>query len=97
VPEEHNVYRDEKIHVAASMCDTCIFRPHERPVDGRRVANMVRETKDKDGATVVCHHTLDQEPQENAICRGWYDRLGDRDPILQLAKNMGVIEFQEVP
>lgn len=93
---EHNIYRDGKIHVLSEECATCIFKPHSRPVDGARVAGMVRDAKDEDGATVVCHSTLyrDEEPQ-HAICRGWYDRLGDRDNVLRIAKAMDVIE--EVP
>lgn len=96
--ERHNAYRDGKVHVLSEKCATCIFRPHERPVDGARVAGMVRATMDTDGATVVCHHTLYQKegnPQENAICRGWYERLGDRDSLLQAAERMGIIK--EVP
>lgn len=96
--ERHNIYRDGKVHVLSEKCATCIFRPHERPVDGARVAGMVRATMDTDGATVVCHHTLYQkegDPQENAICRGWLDRLGDRDSLLQAAERMGIIK--EVP
>ena len=93
--ERHNVYRDGKVHVLSEECATCIFRPHERPVDGGRVAEMVRATMDEDGATVVCHHTLYQEEQENAICRGWYDRLGRRDRFLELADRIGIME--EVP
>ena len=96
--ERHNVYRDGKVHLLSEKCATCIFRPHERPVSGARVAGMVRATMDTDGATVVCHKTLYQkegDPQENAICRGWYDRLGDRDSILQVAERMGIIK--EVP
>lgn len=86
-----NTFRDDKVHVLSEECATCIFRPHERPVDGRRVAGMVRDTMDDPGATVVCHKTIYNEVQENAICRGWYDRLADRDPILRLAKFMDVI------
>ena len=96
--ERHNVYRDGKVHLLSEKCATCIFKPHERPVSGARVAGMVRDTMDTDGATVVCHHTLYQkegDPQENAICRGWYDRLGDRDSLLQVAERMGIIK--EVP
>ena len=92
---EHNIYREGKVHVLSELCSSCIFKPHERPVDGARVAEMVRDTMDTDGATVVCHHTLYQEEQENAICRGWYDRLGDRDSLLQAAERMGIIK--EVP
>lgn len=90
-----NTYRDGKIHLLSEKCATCIFNPHTRPVDGARVAGMVRDTMDAEGATVVCHHTLYNEKQENAICRGWYDRFADRDNVLQLAKAMNVIE--EVP
>lgn len=96
--ERHNIYRDGKVHLLSEKCATCIFKPKERPVDGARVAGMVRATMDTDGATVVCHHTLYQKegnPQENAICRGWYERLGDRDSLLQAAERMGIIK--EVP
>lgn len=96
--QPHNVFRDGKVHVLSEECATCIFRPATRPVEGKRVAGMVRDTMDEPGATVVCHTTLygdlDKEP-EHAICRGWYDRLSDRDPIIQLAKSMDIVE--EVP
>lgn len=93
----HNIYRDGKVHVLAEECATCIFKPHERPVDGARVAEMVRETMSDAGSTVVCHSTLYKDAEgKHAICRGWYDRLGDRDPILGLAAATGVIQEQEV-
>jgi hypothetical protein len=86
----HNIYRAGKVHVLAQECATCIFRPATRPVDGQRVAGMVRDTIDHDGATVVCHSTLYRDV-DHAICRGWWDRLADRDPILRLAKLMGIV------
>lgn len=91
---QHNVYRDGKVHVLSEKCATCIFRPHERPVDGRRVAGMVRDTKDTAGATVVCHKTLYRDVDEHAICRGWWDRLANHDPILRIAIAMGVVTEQ---
>lgn len=97
---KHNIYRDGKIHVLSEKCATCIFNPHTRPVDGARVAGMVRDTMAEDGSTVVCHSTLcgpEDEPEEHAICRGWYDRLADRDPILRLGKAMGIIKEVPVP
>ncbi len=95
---KHNVYRDGKIHVMSEECKTCIFRPATRPVDGKRVAEMVTDTMNEPGATVICHSTLyGPEPAEHAICRGWYDRLGDRDPILLLAQQMELIQEQELP
>lgn len=95
---KHNIYRDGRVHVLSEECATCIFRPNERPVSGARVAGMVKETMDVPGATIVCHATLyGSGSQENAVCRGWYDRLADRDSILRLAAAMGVLEFQEPP
>lgn len=94
---QHEVYRNGKVHVLSAECATCIFRPATRPVDGARVAGMVRETMDEPGATVVCHSTLYRDDVRHAICRGWYDRLGDRDPILRMAVAMGVIEEQDPP
>lgn len=96
-PDRHDIYRDGRVHVLAAECATCIFRPHTRPVDGARVAEMVRDTAAEDGATVVCHSTLYRDDVRHAICRGWYDRLGDRDTILQIAQRVGVIEFDPVP
>jgi len=90
----HNVYREGKVHVMSEECSTCIFKPHQRPVPGARVAELVRDTKDTDGATVVCHHTI-MGDTDNAICRGWYDRLGMNDPVIRMAVVTGVIEFDE--
>ncbi len=94
---KHNIYRDGEVHVLREECATCIFKPRERPVDGARVAGMVRDTMDEPGATVVCHSTLYDDGVDNAICRGWYDRLGDRDPVLRMARGMGIIVEDDVP
>lgn len=92
---KHNVYRDGRVHILSEECATCIFKPHTRPVEGERVAGMVRDTMDKDGASVVCHSTLYRKSVKHAICRGWFDRLADRDPTFRLAKAMGIIEEQQ--
>jgi hypothetical protein len=94
---KHNLYRDGEVHVLAEECATCIFRPHTRPVDGARVAGMVRDTLAEEGSTVVCHSTLYREDVKHAICRGWWDRLADRDPILRLAKAMEIVVEDPVP
>lgn len=93
----HNIYRDGKVHVLAAECATCIFKPNSRPVDGARVAGMVRETLEEDAATVVCHSTLYRRDVQHAICRGWYDRLGDRSMTLRLAVATGNLEEDPVP
>lgn len=91
----HNVYRDGKVHVLSEMCATCIFNPHTRPVEGSRVAQMVRDTRDAEGASVVCHSTLYKGARKHAVCRGWFDRFASRDVTFRLAQAMGVIEEQE--
>ena len=97
---EHTTYRDGKVHVAREKCSTCIFRPKERPVEGARVAEMIRETMSEPGGNIVCHHTLydmdGKDDREHAICRGWYDRFADRDPILRMAQAEGIIVEQDV-
>lgn len=90
----HNIYRDGAVHVMAAECGTCIFRPDVRPVAGARVAEMVRATLEEDAASIVCHSTLYQEVDRHAICRGWYDRLGDRSVTLRLAAALGRIQEQ---
>lgn len=94
---QHDIYRDGKVHVLADECATCIFKPHSRPVDGARVAEMVRSTRDEHGATVVCHSTLYGGAEHHAICKGWYDRMAHRDHILRLALIADVIAYDPVP
>lgn len=94
---QHNVFRDGEVHVLRQECATCIFRPHSRPVDGARVAEMVRDTADTEAATIVCHSTLYQPDVDNAICRGWWDRLAHRDPTLRLAIALGIVVEDDEP
>ncbi len=91
-----NVFRDGKVHVLSRECATCIFNPATRPVEGSRVAGLVRDTMDTDGSTVVCHSTIYKDDErKHAVCRGWLDRLGQRDGLLQVAERLGIIEEQE--
>lgn len=87
----HNVYRDGKVYVCAEKCSTCIFRPGNlMHLRHGRVQEMVKATKE-DGATVVCHKTLDGD---NAVCRGWWDAYADQDYVLRLARMVGIIREQ---
>lgn len=97
----HTVYRDGRVHVLKSQCETCIFNPKGRFVSGRRVADMVEQTKDVESATVVCHSTLynqdGKHDTEHAICRGWWDRFAHFDVTLRLAQVMEVVTYQAIP
>jgi hypothetical protein len=91
-----DIFREGRVHVLSEECATCVFRPHERPVPGATVAGIVRDTKDVDGSTLVCHSTI-LYAEHSAICRGWYERLGDKDAIVGAAKRIGIIEYDEPP
>jgi len=81
----HNVYRNGRVHVQREMCSTCIFRPGNlMHLRSGRVKGMIEETKGEDGATIICHQTLDAT--DNAVCRGFYDRHADDDIVLRTAK-----------
>lgn len=85
-----DTYRDGKVHVMAEKCAQCAFSTG-RIVPGARVADIVRTTKDEPGAHFICHKTT-IAADGDAICAGWYDHFGDRDPLLRLAEGMGIIE-----
>lgn len=95
---DSTIYRDGKVHVIGKECDACAFTPN-RIIPGGRVAEIVRETKDADGASFICHKTtIAGGGDADAVCRGWYDRFADADPIFAMARRLGYIEFvTEVP
>lgn len=87
-----NVYRRNRMHVMARMCDTCIFRPGNlMDLEPGRVESMVAECERNDGC-IPCHKTLGQTGGE-AVCRGMYEF--HRSPTLHLAECLGVVKFQE--
>lgn len=88
-----DTYRDGKVHVLAEKCAACAFSPG-RIVPGARVAEIVRETKDVEGAHFICHETTIAGTGD-AICAGWYEHFGDSDPLIRLADRLGLIELQE--
>ena len=87
-----NAYRNGRVHVCASMCATCIFRPGDKMhLSPGRLAEMVKEASAEESA-IICHSTLGTKAQ--AVCRGFFDK--HRTSALQIAERMGVIEFQRV-
>lgn len=91
----HDAYRDGKIHVCDTMCDTCVFRPGNlMRLEPGRLAGMVRDATRADSA-IICHSTLYQHEVRNAVCRGFYDRY--RTQPLQLAERLGLVEYDTLP
>lgn len=83
-----NAFRNERVHVCAEECPTCIFRPgNKMRLTVGRVAGMVDEALQNDSA-IICHSTLDGD---NAVCRGFYDRFGSSSAALRAATAFGVI------
>lgn len=86
-----DTFRNGRVHVIRTPCDQCAFTP-QRIVPGARVAGIVRDTMDVDGAHFICHKTTIAGTGD-AICAGWYQHLGARDPLLQQAEALGIIEL----
>lgn len=91
----HNIYRDDRVHVCAEMCPTCIFRPGNlmtlRP---GRLRDMVKDAQRDEAGTIVCHETLeawDGVGDRNAVCRGFFDRF--RTAPLQIAERLDLIQY----
>ncbi len=91
---EHNIYRNDKVHVLSRQCATCIFRPGNlMHLNTGRVKDMLASARSDDGGSIVCHATLGGD---NAICRGFYD-LPHKQQLLQLAERLGVVRLVEPP
>lgn len=88
------VFTDGKVHVQKRMCDTCIFRPGNlMHLEEGRVESMVAETQMSVGGNIPCHKTTHGQKQQQAVCRGFFDRHST--PLLQIAHRIGVVEFVE--
>lgn len=94
------VYRDGKVHVLTDKCASCILRA---PKDGQirglqpgRITGMVKDSQADAAGNIPCHQTLYRDDAEPAICRGFWD-LPNRPAVLQLAEDMGIVEYVEPP
>ena len=76
-----NAFREGRVHVCASMCETCIYRP-----DSELFNTPIKAQAKAADSAVICHHTLCGRPRENAVCAGFYRH--DSTPILRLAKRL---------
>jgi hypothetical protein len=84
-------YHHGRVHVRSEMCATCVFRPgnlmHLAP---GRLAELVKQNVDADSA-LTCHSTLYGQADQEAVCRGFFDR--HKTAPLQLAERLGVVAF----
>lgn len=89
----HRVFVDGQVHIRATRCNTCIFRPGNlMNLEDGRVEQMVDEATADDGC-IPCHKHLgdDIEP----VCRGFFEKHATTP--LQLADRLGVANFSDNP
>lgn len=90
-----NAFRDGAVHVAATKCATCIFRPGNlMHLPAGRVKAMVDQSI-AEGGPIVCHKTLASDVND-AVCRGFHDAHAQQVPALRLAMAMDLIVCDEV-
>lgn len=94
----HNTFRDGRLHVRATMCETCIFRPGNlMHLAAGRVQQMIEDAT-RSGGAIVCHCTLYPpagQPRANAVCRGFFERHPTQ--ALQLADRLGLVSEVDPP
>lgn len=89
-------YRDGKMHVMSTKCDTCIFRPGNlMRLEEGRVEQMTSDAV-RDQGHIPCHKRLG-EGDARAICRGFFDVHKHDVLALQLAERFGIVEFDVPP
>lgn len=82
-------FRNGRVHIKASFCATCIFRPGSLiDLDPGRRDGMVALAIKRQSA-ITCHETLDGL---QAVCRGFYEHHPTSP--LQVASKLGYIEWQ---
>ena len=93
--QPHNAYREGEVHVVSKRCSTCIFRAGNlMQLEPGRVKSMVRSALDHHSA-IICHATLVDDDQNNAVCKGFFDSYKNQSISLSLAEAMDVIAYDE--
>lgn len=79
------------VAVCAVQCPTCVFRAgNPMWLAPGRLRELVRASLAADSA-LVCHETLYEQAQREAVCRGFYDKHSTLP--LRLADTLGVTVF----
>ena len=46
----------------------------------------------------ICHKSsIDGDGQDGVLCRSFFDKLGDKIQVVQIAKRLGVIKYVDQP
>lgn len=80
---------DGKVNVRATACDHCLFSK-DRLVSGAQARDIIRTTRDTDGASFICHRgQVSDEP--DSVCRTWFDKYAAEDMYFRLAIGLDLI------
>lgn len=75
------------VKVVKERCEGCFFDAEEKTwLDRDRFHEALDEVLRKRGS-VGCPHAV-----ESAVCRVYYDRHGEQNPIIRLGKKLGVVK-----
>jgi hypothetical protein len=96
-----NVFRDDRVHVQAAKCSTCIYRPGNlmKLEPGRR--EQMEDDAIRDGGVIPCHQTIEAytgSDGDESVCRGFFDvAKHEGDALLSVAERMGLVVFTDLP
>ena len=88
-------FRDGRVHVKASKCSDCVFRPGNlMRLNPGRLADLVEQNRKRDTA-FACHQTTyGQDDNGEAVCRGYFDAYATEITPLRMAVALDLIEEQ---
>lgn len=76
------------VPVLSERCATCVFRPgdpmHLRP---GRLRELIRDNLAA-GALLVCHETTYGQTEEEAMCRGFWDRFREQTNVWRVMERV---------
>jgi len=89
------VFRDGKVHVQATKCATCIYRPGNlmKLQEGRK--DQMQADAIRDEGVIPCHQTIEAyhgTQGQESVCRGFFD-VAKHEGLLAVAERLGIVEF----
>lgn len=85
---------DGRPAVWREMCSTCIFRPGNLMNLEQGRLQDVAQSNLATGTLLVCHKTTHGQAEEEVVCRGFFDRYGDRVNVKRVMDRIAAINGQ---
>lgn len=84
----------KEFKVYDKACKNCLLSA-DAIVSPGRVRDILNETKEK-GNFFVCHVSSIHE-DGNVCCKNYFDKFGDSQQLIRVAKRLGVVNVVELP